>query len=261
MRLEDALQAHEEQVDTLLKEASKYLGALKKWKKACQLGHVGDLQKSRDQARSQAESVKELTQKAANHWQFDLPAYLTGEAWREELIEIARDRHGLRLLSELDIVLASPFAVKSQPGRARLLIGKQPWSRLRPSVVADELKRLKESVQEKAAQEFLEGLYRACEYLNQPKKDERRETIFAKFSDIYDLFCLTPDWKRDNSTSVFAQSIYALHLSQVKMTKKGIRFDIEHPSGNPKARDIFDVVSEDGRSIRYYGIHFVIGGK
>ena len=46
MELEKALQEHEEQVDTLLKNATKYVGALKAWKKACQLGHLANLQKA-----------------------------------------------------------------------------------------------------------------------------------------------------------------------------------------------------------------------
>jgi hypothetical protein len=40
LRLEEALQGHEEKVDSLLKAAGKYLSALKGWKKACQQGHL-----------------------------------------------------------------------------------------------------------------------------------------------------------------------------------------------------------------------------
>ena len=60
MSLEEALRVQEEQVDNLLKAANKYVGTLKSWKKACQTGHIGNLQKAMAQAKETAtgESAK-----------------------------------------------------------------------------------------------------------------------------------------------------------------------------------------------------------
>lgn len=263
MRLEDALRTHEDAVDNLLRKAQKYAGTLKSWKKACQNGNVNDLQKQIECAQSQAREVSELTQVAASTWQFDIVGYLDSSAWQEELQETAAEKYKLQVLTELNMVLSAPVSVKAQPQRTRLLIGKVGWSNLRPSVVASELKRLRERAFESASQDLLDSLYHACKYLyaqaqggKKGKQQSFNGSLFAKFRDIYDLFCLTPGWKRDNPPAVFGQAIYALHRSQVRATRSGIPYEFEYPSGNPKEKDVFDVVGDDGRTIRYYGIHF-----
>jgi len=264
MRLEDALQQQEDAVDSLLREANKYIVTLKRWKKACQAGNINELLKSLKNAQNIAGEVPDLTERAASTWQFDLEEYLSGDAWQRELIDVAKEKYGLPILSEMNIVLSAPVSVKAQPGRARLLIGKAGWPNLRPSVVAKELHRLRERALESASQELLESLFTACKYLQAQgqstgKKQQlsmNNNSLFAKFRSIYDLFCMTPGWKRENSPAVFSQAIYALHSSGIRTTRAGRPFEFEFPSGRPNERDIFAVVGEDGRPIRYYGIHF-----
>jgi hypothetical protein len=261
MKLEEALQKHEDDVDNLLREAKKYAGTLKSWKKACQNGNVNDLQKLIERAQNQAQEVSGLTQQTASTWQFDIASYLDGSEWQMELQEIAEREYDLRVIQELNMVLSAPVSVKAQPQKKRLLIGKTIWTNLRPSVVAKELKRLREQTLESASRDLLESFYSACQRLHaqaqtgkKGKQQSFNNSLFAKFRDIYDLFCLAPGWKHDNPPPVFAQAIYALH--RLRTTRSARPFEFEFPSGNPKERDIFEVVGEDGQTIRYYGIHF-----
>ena len=78
----------------------------------------------------------------------------------------------------------------------------------------------------------------------------------VKFRDMHDLFCVTPGWKKDNPPIVFGQAIYAMHRSDLRTTRAGRLFEIVYPSGNSKERDVFSVIGEDGKTVRYYGIRF-----
>ena len=258
MSLEEALRAQEEQVDDLLKAANKYVGALKTWKKACQTGHVGNLQKAMTQSGEIAPALAAPAAEAASNWTFDVRDYLESGEWRRELQAAAGEKFSLRVLEEGETLVSSPVVIRAQPGRGALQIGKVNWPLLRPQVVAAELKRLRDRAQTANSQEFLDGLLAAATRLNKDASSRARplRQIFSKFRDIYDLFSITPGWKKDNPPAAFGQAIYALHRSDIRVTRSGRKLEIEYPSGNIKERDVFSVISEDGRAIRYYGIHF-----
>ncbi len=249
MNLEDALQAQEEQVDDLLKSAAKYLSALKGWKKACQIGHLGNRQRAAAQAVELAPALAAPASEAADAWQFDARAYLESGDWRDEL-RTASEKQGLRTLEEGDNLISSPLVVRAVPGRGTLALGKTNWPALRPRIVAAELKRLCERAGSGNSQEFVDSLFAVAQRLSPG------DAPFAKFRDIYDLFSLTPGWKKDNPPAAFGQALYTLHRSGLQTTRAGRKFDFEYPSGNVKDRDIYTVIAEDGRPIRYYGIQF-----
>jgi hypothetical protein len=222
--LETALQEHEAQVDSLLKDANKYLGALKTWKKACQTGHLANRQKAAAQATELAGGLREPTQGTAASWEFDTRAYLESDDWREEVQTTAAERFGLRVLEEGDTLISSPVVIRALPGRAALQIGKVNWPTLRPRIVAAELRRLRDRASSANSQEFVDSL--------------------------------TPGWKKDNPPAAFGQAVYALHRSEIRATRGGRSFEIVYPSGNVKERDVFTVIAEEGKALRYYGIRF-----
>ncbi len=250
MSLEQALQEHEERVDALLRSANRYVGALKAWKKACQIGHLGNLAKAAASAEEMIGILPETTSETKSAWTFDARAYLDSESWRKELQAVVAERYGLRTLEDDDLLISSPITVRAQPARNSLLIGKVNWPALRPRVVAAELKRLRDRTAAANSQEFAESLYGACVHIN--GKDDPH----AKFRDIYDLFCLTPGYKKENPPAAFGQQIYALHRSDVRATRGGRKFEIEYPTGSYRERDVFTVLSEDGRPLRYFNIWF-----
>jgi hypothetical protein len=252
LALEETLQEHEERVETLLKSANKYVGVLKSWKKACQVGHIGNLQKMSGQAEELSRMLPESTGEVKGSWDFDLAAYLESSAWREELSEVAAQKYSLRTLEDGNNLIASPITVRAQAARGTLQLGKVNWPNIRPRIVAEELKRLRDKTANANSQEFLESLFAAAQYLS-PTGD-----IKAKFRDIYKLFCLTPGYKKDNAPAAFGQQIYALHRSGVTNTRAGHTFEFEFITGSAKDSDVFPVMTEDGRLVRYYNIWFKV---
>ena len=251
MSLEEALQEHEEKVDALRRQVNKYAGALKAWKRACQVGNLGNLQKAAAQAEELSGSLPGTTAETRGSWDFDARAYLENGEWLKELQEIASERFSLRTLQEKETLISSPVTVRAQPSRGSLQFGKINWPSLRPKVAAAELKRLRDRTESANSQEFVESLYGVYRYLTASSGDH-----VATFRKIYDLFCLTPGYKKENPPAAFGQQIYALHRSKINATRGGHTYEFEFASGNVKERQIYTVIAEDGRSIRYYGIWF-----
>ena len=256
MLIELAWQEDEKRADELLKAANKYLGALKSWKKACQVGHVANRQKALQQAEDNFNQMINPVSDASDSWKFDVAEYLSGDTWKQELISIGKEKYGLNIQEDdAGNLVSSPVVLRSQSGRNSILIGRQNWTQIRPSVVATELKRLKDRTSASNSSEFLESLFAAYQRL------KTHESLHVKFQDIYDLFSITPGWKKENPLLVFGQAIYALHLSSLTTTRSGISFQMVYPTGTYKEKDVWNIISEDGRPIRYYGILFKIPEK
>lgn len=198
---------------------------------------MGNLNKLANQAAELSAALPASTGNAQSAWQFDVRAYLESDDWRSEL-QAAAERIGLKTLPDEDVLISSPVTVSALPARGLLALGKVNEPNLRPAHVADKLKKLREC------------LYNAAVRLS--SKDDPH----ARFRDIYDLFCLTPGYKKDTPPAAFAQQIYALHRSDVRATRAGRKMELETATGTFKERDVFSVLAEDGRSLRYYIIYF-----
>ena len=251
MDFEDEWQADEERVDRLLKEAGRYVSALKAWKKACQTGHANDRQKASGQAAQLAPALAEPVSQAASAFGTDPRDYLADGKWRKDVIEAAAsEAFSLRVTEENDTLVSSPVVVRAQAGRGVLQIGRQNWPHLRPKAVAAELKRLRDRTGSANSAEFLESLSAVW------NKQQSTNPVFLKLREIYDMWTLTPGWKRENPISKFTQDVYALHRSGVTLTRAGKQIDFVTPSANAKANEILTVIAEDGRTLRYHGIRF-----
>jgi hypothetical protein len=250
--LEEALAAHEEAVRSAAKAVDNLRKAMKSWEKAAAAGHMANRRKAAETAARLSSGIQSALDAAQGSWRFDVSSYLQGGGWRQEVVEAARSRYGLRVLDEQAIaqLISSPVTVQAIPAREALRISKQLWPAIRPSVVATELKRLRDRLSAAGVQELAERLYDAC------RREARDGRMYIAFRTAYDLFSLAPDWKRENSPTVFAQALHALHISDVKTTRSGKVLQWEWPSGKPKPADVFSVRAEDGREMRYFGLWF-----
>lgn len=251
LNLQTALKEHEERLKELMKTANSYVGALKRWMKACQTGNVSDMQKAMEQALKLSQEIEPRTGDVKSAWSFDVRTYLETGAWIPELQSVLMENYSLSTLAdENGNLISSPVIVRAQPARSALQIGKQGWMTLHPQVTAKELKRLRDHQANAAVQELLEALYAKWERHKQPGG-------VALLRVIYEDLAETPGWKRENSKSKFGQDLYALDRSGILTTRKGARCKLIPPSGRYGERDIFTVIAEDGKPVRYYGIRFL----
>lgn len=251
MGFDEEWQADDERVDRLLKDATRYVSSLKAWKKACQTGNFNERQKASALAAQLAPALAEPVSQAASAFGMDAREYLSEAAWRRDVIAIAAvEPFGLRVSEEADTLVSSPVVVRALPGRGVLQIGRQSWPHLRPRAVAAELKRLRERTAGAGSADFLESLFAVW---NRQRSDG---LVFMRLRDIYELWALTPGWKRENPPAKFAQDVYGLHRSGTTVTRGGKKIDFVTPSGNAKTGEIYTVIAEDGRTLRYHGIRF-----
>ncbi len=251
MALEQALAEHEEQVDRLIRDAAKYLRGLKAWKAACRDGHLDNRRKAAEGAVAAATSLSEPVRVAFESWAFDSSEYLSGGEWQAELQEVARERHGLRILAEEERLVSSPVVLRALPAQSSLRIGKRKWSKIRPRVVADELRRLRDRASAVNCQQLLEQLQAVYK---QPKLCAEK---LLTFREAYDVFALAPGWAKDNPWPDFGQAIYALATSGIRSTRSGATYEIAGPSGKYRKGDVLYIRGEDGDERAYYGIRFM----
>lgn len=247
--LEAALAQHEAEAGALIKEANRCVSALKAWQKASKSGQMAKRQRTAEQAVRLTEALLASSRDAAG-WSFDIEEWLGSEAWRTEIADALRSA-GLRAIEDPSgALLCPPLALVAEPDRGRIRAGRQSFSALRPSAIAGEIQRVRDRVAGARTQEFLEAMYRATRHLCGPSD------LRATFRRIYDLFALTPGWKKENTELDFGQMVYALSVTPIRTTKDGTRFQIQTPSGPVKKRDIFGVYGEDGRLHQFYAIRF-----
>jgi hypothetical protein len=251
LQLQPALQEHEEQLKELMKTANSYVSALKRWLKACQTGHIGDMQKAMDQALKLAQEIEPRTGDAKASWSFDIRRYLETDAWIREMQQELAEKHSRRArVDENNNLICSPVLVRSLPGQNALQIGKKRWVALRPEVVAKELKRLRDHLDKANVQDLVEALYAKWE------RHKKSDDGPALLRDIYNDLAETPGWKRENPESKFGLDLYALHRSGITATRAGRPLEWIHPSGKYREKEVFTVVEEDGNRVRYYAIRF-----
>ncbi len=252
MRIQEALGEHEKRVDELIKSGAKYLSALRAWKKACKTGHVLGRQKAARNAVELAPGLAQPTADVSQTWDFDVQEYLESGAWRDELRSVSREKFDLTVLEEDDRIVSPPLVIRAQPSLSRLQLGKRNWPTIHPEYTAKELKKLNEkSASEKESQQFLNALYDGCKRLNGEKADFR-----TKFRDLYNMYALAPGWTRENSLLSFGQQIYALDRSNVRVAREGRTYELEGPSGKPKAGEVITIISRESKPIDYYMIWF-----
>ena len=250
MSIEEALSEHEVHVDELLKICKKYSSAVNAWKSACKTGNTVVRQKSAAIAEELVKQLEEPTNAAARSWSFDTRAYLDSDEWRSELKAKCKEEYQLRVFEEDDTLVVPPVIIRAQPGQSRILLGKVNWPTLHPSFTAAHLKKLNEKpASVPASQQFLESLYEGC-------KKYHPSDLSIRFSEIYSHWCGAPGWKKDNSKASIAQRIYQLNRSGIRTTKDMRKFETDGPVGKYSDKDVFEVVSSDGKLERYYSIWF-----
>lgn len=249
--LEPALRDEIERVAPLVKRVGKLGSTIKAWHKAALVGDLVAREKFSAQALELAHELNEAVGAETGKWSFDLRSYLETGAWRQELEDVASKEGAFRAFREGEMLLIPPLVLRAQAANRVLKIGNERWSRLRPKVVIAEVNRRREKVNTAVSSELLESLHQVA------RRDNNARNPFIKFCEAYEMFCIAPGYKRENSRADFGLSIYALHRSGLKSTKKGIPFQFEWPAANYKESDVFTVIAEDGKPLRFFGIQFI----
>lgn len=254
--LEKALAKTESDADAAFKAATTTVSSLKKFRAAA---HSGDLRELRKTIEAADQAITALRQQFANAkegWDFDEEAYLSGSAFRSELLQTAKQM-AVKIVEQDDRLYCYPFLIRILPNECSVLIDKAREKRLRPSLLVGHLKELQNKPVQFKSEAFLESLSSA--YLTAVKtrgKDRLGTGALVPLVEIYGLLTLLPGQSKEYSRQEFGRDLYLLDRSGVTTTREGKRVSLHTARGNEPDRKVIPIVTKDGELKRYYGISF-----
>jgi hypothetical protein len=139
------------------------------------------------------------------------------------------------------------------PNEQHVTIDKAKERRLRPSLLAENLKKNQERPPRFKPNPFLECLYEAFERLNTMHKGMRG---VIKLLDIYKLITLLPGQSNEYTKAEFVRDIYLLDQSGVTKTKDGAIVSFPASTGTKSLTSTISVITKQGHEKIYYGISF-----
>jgi hypothetical protein len=247
-------------VDTAADNAAKVNRELsvvvKKLRKASGVGDLHQLRMWLADSKHHVERLQQLLNNICSVLDFEEEAYLASEAFLHELAEAARTA-GVRALLGENTLYSYPLVVKVQPQKRSLLLGKHRESCLRPTFVAQRLRKHQIETGRIAEASFLEVLYTAYALLTRDR--ESGNTLSGKvvpLTDVYGVLTMLPQASREYTRHDFSVDIYRLDRSRIQRTKSGAFITFPASTGTRATSGTFCITGETGQELRYYGVAF-----
>lgn len=254
--LENSLAKTESDAEAALKAASAVVSSLKKFRVAAQMGNLKELRKTIEVAEQAIATLRQQYANAKEGWDFNEDEYLSGNAFRSELLQTAKQM-AVKIFEQDDKLYCYPFLIRILPDEGSVLIDKVRERRLRPSVLVSHLKSLQNKPVRFKPETFLESLFSAYSVAVKAKgKDLFGTGVVIKLLEIYDLLTLLPGQSKEYSLQEFKRDIYLLDKSRVARTKKGLVVSFPASTGTKSAANTITMITQDGHEKKYYGIAF-----
>lgn len=254
--LEQKLVAVDTAADDAAKVNKELVAVVKKLRKSSGTGDLPQLRRCLADFNHHIERLQLLHSDISSILDFEEEAYLASEAFLNELAEAARAA-GVRAFLGENTLYSYPLVVKVQPQKRSLLLGKHRESCLRPTFVAQRLRKHQIETGRIAEATFLEVLYTAYALL--VKDRESGNTLLGKvvpLTDVYGVLTMLPQVSRDYSRHDFSVDIYRLDRSRIQRTKTGACITFPASTGTRATSGTFCITGETGQELRYYGVAF-----
>lgn len=259
LSLEQALVKTEADIDAALKAATGVVAALKKVRKAAQLGNLRDLQTTVNNAGQEIARLSDRFDQARTGWDFDEETYFSTNNFFDELRRTAA-ANDLKIFSQDDRLFCYPVLIRALPGDRAVMIDKKRERRLRPTVLTRHLKGLQQKPPRFRPEPFLESIYqayRAACALRGKKMSDHGAGPSIRLRDIYQQLTMLPGQTRDYSIQEFARDIYLLDQSSIATTKKGNVISFDASTGTKASSSTLNIITKTGEEKRYYAVSFM----
>ena len=252
--LEKSLAKTESDAEAALKVAGTALSALRKFRAAAKVGDLRELRRTIEAADQAITALKQQIANAKDGWDFDEDAYLSGSAFRSELLETARQM-AVKIFERDDRLYCYPFLIRMD--ERTVLIDKAREKRLRPSVLVGHLKELQNKPVQFKSEAFLECLSSAYSTAVKTRGKDRLSTgAVVPLVEIYALLTLLPGQSKEYSKQEFARDLYLLDQGGVRTTRNRSVVSFHAASGREPVSKVISIVTRNGELKRYYGISF-----
>jgi hypothetical protein len=255
--LEKKLTEADEFASSAEKTGREYTSSLGRIRKALAVGDMLVVRRVLAEIQGRLSTLESQHAELINALTFDEAAYLVSPAYLDELVEAA-SAVGVRTVRTENGIQSFPISVIVQGRRTCVLLGKRRETRLRPSIVAQELLRLRNSASEMDERTFIEVLYSAYRVLA-PQENSYPSGAggVVPLMQVHSMLTLLPRVAKDYSIQEFAVDIYRLDRSGVQHTSDGSAIALPASTGTRNSSGILSVVAESGEEVRYYGVSFV----
>jgi hypothetical protein len=248
--LESALADLESTAERALGAVGELARLVKRVRAAAQTGKIADIERSVAQLDERLSAAAADCRTLGEGWQFDTRGYFASGDYLAELLA-AIEQEDLRPAERDGRILSYPSIVRVLPGDQTVEIDRKKERRVRPRVVAAELKKRRDRRTGIRPEQMIEILFRAWSAL----VVAQRGSQVVRAAEIFDLLTQLPQ-AREYSQAEFARDLLQLDMSEVRATKAGRRLELRADAG-AKRGAVFSAVTPDGEVRLYSGVEFL----
>jgi hypothetical protein len=260
VNLEQALADIEEQAEDLVKTTKQAMASFKKIKEAAKVGDLVKLRKFLEEGKEVTLGLGCNFVKTQERLNFDEAGYLSGKAFRQELLSTAQHM-GVNLYEHDGYLFSYPVLLRILHKERVVAIDRMRENRLRPSVLVKRLKEVQNKPLRFKPQTFLEMVFTAYSIVvaGRGKHLIGKGTVIPLL-ELYQLLTLLPWQASEYTRQEFGRDVYLLDKSGTITTKNNHRANFHASTGVRDATKTLTVIAQGGREKTYYGISFVQTG-
>ena len=257
--LEPRLAAWERAADELERRIKRLAAAARK------LGRVareGDLAAAGGAVTATVEAQRQVVDAldaAASVPAYDLAVAFSGGDYLRELAA-ATERAGVTLVVRDGVISSFPVSLRLDAARSGVRVGRRLERRLRPSFLADQLRKLQQAPTRFNARAFATRLFDVYDLHARGMQQGWKRTSpgagpAVSLMDIFNTSTVSPG--SDYPLEEFAADLLRLDRAPDTLTGSGHRVAFAASTGLKGAKRL-SVVDEDGRAHEYFAIRFVL---
>jgi hypothetical protein len=190
---------------------------------------------------------------------YDVAEAFAGGKYLRELAE-ATKQAGVTLVVRDGIISSFPVSLRLDAGRGAVRVGPRLEKRLRPSFLADQLRRLQQAPNRFNARAFATQIFRAYALLARAAQPGWKAVTpgagpVVPLAEIFEVLTLSPG--SEYRPEEFAADLLRLDRAPDTQTSSGHRVHFAASTGLKGAKRL-TVFDEDGRSHEYFAIRFAL---
>jgi hypothetical protein len=251
--LEATLDAWETSLARLEQQASQVLKSAKQLRRAAQDGAVAGVAAARAALGDGAAKLAETIARDAEMPAIDIPAAFENGSFLTELSQAAA-AEGVTLVQRDGRVTAYPIVLRLEPRNLGVRIGRKLERRLRPSVLARQLKSILQRPNRFNARSFLDRLLRGYAVLAPAWRTG--EGPLVALAALHDVLTLLPAAAADYPMEEFLVDLLRLDREPDARSARGHRFELGGSTGTKGAKRL-TVFDESGAQHDYYAVRFI----
>jgi len=257
--LEQQLVAWERGAGELERQIKRLVAAARTLSRVAREGDLAGSAAAVAALRQANRQVGEALEEAATIPEYDVAQAFAEGAYLRELAD-ATKQAGVTLVVRDGVISSFPVSLRLDAGRTAVRVGPRLEKRLRPSFVADQLRRLQTAPNRFNARAFATQIFRVYVLLARAAQPGWKASTpgagpVVSLAEIFEVLTISPG--SEYRPEEFAADLLRLDRAPDTQTSSGHRVHFAASTGLKGAKRL-TVFDEDGRSHEYFAIRFAL---